>query len=95
MKEVAVAVTGAGESQLFDLELETGNTAADVLASLDLEGYSLLPERGGAPFGRNENIYGKVEEGQKLFAVPDTEVGVQKGVYNVVFGATHTGRRVL
>lgn len=73
MKKISVSITGADE--IKDLEVESGTTAADVLAALNLTNHLLLKEQGGTPFSRTESIYGKVEDGDKLFAVPDSDVG--------------------
>lgn len=73
MKKISVAVSGSDE--IKDLEIESGTTAADVLAALNLTNFELLPEKEGTPFGRTESIYGKVEDGDKLFAVPTGDVG--------------------
>lgn len=73
MKKISVSIAGADE--IKDLELDSGTTAADVLAALNLSNYQLLPDQNGTPFRRTESIYSKVEDGDKLFAVPDSEVG--------------------
>jgi len=73
MKKISVSVSGADE--IKDLELQEGTTSADVLAALNLNNYQLLPDVNGTPFQRTESIYSKVEDGDKLFAVPDSEVG--------------------
>lgn len=75
MKKISVLVSGTGEDELTDLEIESGTTAEDVLATLGLGTYKLLPEEDAPPFGSTENIYGQVEEGEKLYAIPEADVG--------------------
>ena len=77
MKKISVAITGTeGEGEMRDLEIESGTTAGDILSSLNLNEYDLLPEENGTPFARTEVVYGKVEDEDKLFAIPKADVGI-------------------
>ena len=65
-------VTPAGEG--FDVTIEPGTTARDVLRKLNLDGYA--PSRDGSTpcFKPEENLYPEVKDGEKLFATPEMKV---------------------
>jgi hypothetical protein len=74
MKRLSVVVAGTG--QIRDVEIQSGTTAGDVLAQLNLPDY-LLSKGPNDPFFANaESIYDKVKDGEKIFASTKAEVGV-------------------
>ena len=72
MKHLVVIVSGTG--QPHDLEIQPGTTAGDVLKQIGLTGY-VLQKNGENPFGETENIYPRVEDGEKLYANSPATVG--------------------
>jgi hypothetical protein len=74
MKKLSVVVAGTG--QIRDLEIQPGTTAGDILSQLSLQNY-LLSRGPNEPFLANaENVFDKVNDGEKLFASTKAEVGV-------------------
>ena len=74
MKRLSVVVAGTG--QIRDVEIQSGTTAGDVLAQLNLPDY-LLSKGPNDPFFANaESIFDKVKDGEKIFASTKAEVGV-------------------
>jgi hypothetical protein len=74
MKKLSVVVAGTG--QIRDVEIQSGTSAGDVLAQLNLRDY-LLSKGPNDPFFANaESIYDKVNDGEKVFASTKAEVGV-------------------
>jgi hypothetical protein len=74
MKKLSVVVARTG--QIRDVEIQSGTTAGDVLAQLNLRDY-LLSKGPNDPFFANaESIYDKVKDGEKIFASTKAEVGV-------------------
>ena len=73
MKTIAIKV-GATEEAPIDVNIEPGTTSSDILTHIkdakgvDLTGYALSKENAGNQFVLTENIYPKVENGEKLFA---------------------------
>jgi hypothetical protein len=64
MPQEAIAEAGTHH----DLEIGPGATAREVRNQLNLGDRYLLSQRGKEPFGEDENIYGVVAEGEKIFA---------------------------
>lgn len=76
MKRLSVVVAGTG--QIRDVEIQSGTTAGDVLAQLNLRDY-LLSKGPNDPFFANaESIYDKVNDGEKIFASTKAEVGERR-----------------
>ncbi|HEV8414584.1 MAG TPA: hypothetical protein VGQ49_13395 [Bryobacteraceae bacterium] len=74
MKKLSVVVAGTG--QIRDVEIESGTTAGDILAQLNLADY-LLSKGPNEPFFANaESVYDKVKDGEKIFASTKAEVGI-------------------
>ena len=79
MKNIAIKV-GATQDPPIDVSIEAGTTSADILdhiketKGINLNGYSLSKEDGKNQFGNNENIYPKVEDGEKLYAFKVSKV---------------------
>jgi len=71
-----VKVAGAGEPR--EAVISPGVTSRDLLESLGL-GTNLLitQDPAGAPFGVDETLFDKIQEGQKLYASPAMEVGLK------------------
>jgi hypothetical protein len=73
MKTIAIKV-GATPDAPIDVNIEPGTTSSDILAHIketknkDLTGYALSKVNGGNQFHLMENIYPKVEDGEKLMA---------------------------
>jgi hypothetical protein len=73
-KNVAVIVPGADGQEIKDLAIKPGTTTTDVLRSLKLEKYA-ISKRDGKLLGPRDNVYDLVENGEKLYASTEAEVG--------------------
>jgi hypothetical protein len=75
-KQITIAVAGSGGKREFrDVSILPGTKARDVLSKLELRGFQLAKPDGGA-FGNNDDLFGGVAEGQKLYAAKaDVEAG--------------------
>ena len=79
MKNIAIKV-GASEDHPIDVSIEPGTTSSDILDHIketndvNLTGYGLSKEDGSNQFGNNDNIYPKVEDGEKLYAFKVSKV---------------------
>lgn len=74
-KNIAVKLPGEGVN---DLEIRPGTAAGDILAELNLEDYQLRRPGSEDPndvFGLNENVYQQVDDGDKLEASMEAQVG--------------------
>ena len=68
-----ILVLLAGTTREFNAEIRPGVTARDLLKQLGIKGN--LKKAGEAlPFADNEDLYPRVEEGEKLVAAPTTPV---------------------
>lgn len=80
-KDITVVVPGTGEErEARDLTIRPGTTAADVLSAIGLDParFQLQLKRGEEfeSLSGSDNVYGKAEQGEKLFAMPrDIVVG--------------------
>lgn len=73
-KTIAVKIAGAGEPK--EVVIHPGSTTRDVLAALGAgRDLILTQDPAGNPFGLDETLWDKIENGQKLYAVPPMEVG--------------------
>jgi len=71
-----ITVVRSESGTMHDLAIMPGTTSRDVLREIGLDdNYVLSSGRGSAPFGPEENIYGSVSNGAKLFAATPVEVG--------------------
>ena len=71
-KTVYVVVAGSGKK--FEVQILPGVTTRDLLEKLGLHGH--LSKYGEpTPFAENEELYPRVEEGDKLLVGPTTPVG--------------------
>ena len=79
MKNIAIKV-GASQDLPIDVSIEPGTTSSDILdhikenKGINLTGFGLSKEDGSNQFGDNENIYPKVEDGEKLYAFKVSKV---------------------
>jgi len=80
MKNIAIKV-GASDLEPIDVSIDPGTTSRDILEhikqtkNVDLQGYALSKQNGAEQFGPAENVYPKVEDGEKLFAFKPSVVG--------------------
>ena len=73
-KDVAILVPGTGdEREICDLSIQPGTTAAEVLKAMELDPakFQLQLQREGQfqPLSGSDNVYGAVEDGEKLHAM--------------------------
>jgi hypothetical protein len=71
-----IAVVVAGSNQIHDLQIQPATTAGDVLEHVGMAGGMLTLGGNSNPIDSNENVYGMVQNGQKLFASVTPEVGI-------------------
>lgn len=71
----AVSVVVAGSGKLQDVDITPGSTARDTLEKLNLTG-ELTVVGDPTPFGPNDNVYKRVEDGDKLILKPNTPVAI-------------------
>lgn len=76
MKNILISVAGSGGRQEYkDVSIAPGTKPRDVLSRLNLTGFQLSKPDGGA-FGMNDDMYGSISEGAKVFATKsDVEAG--------------------
>ena len=73
-KRIVIKVAGAGEPR--DIVLRPGVTTKDVLDNLGLgRNMMLTQDAAGEPFAADENLWAKLEDGQKIYCAPTMEVG--------------------
>ena len=71
-KHVSIVLAGSGE-QIHEVEIPRGTTVRDLAQRLNLVGH--LSKHGDpAPFGENEEVYARIDDGDKLFLSPSTPV---------------------
>ncbi|MFC1865142.1 hypothetical protein ACFLYB_00300 [Chloroflexota bacterium] len=73
-KNIAVVVAGSQGQEIKDLALKPGTSARDILQTLGLDNY-VISKGDGNIFGPRDNVYEKVEDGEKLYATTQAEVG--------------------
>jgi len=71
-KSVSILVTGSG-NQIQDVDIVRGSTVRDLLEKLNLSG-QLTKGDDPTPFGRNDDLFTRVEDGDKLVLTPSTPV---------------------
>lgn len=74
-KNIAIVVAGAQGQEIKDATIKPGTTAADILKGLSLQRY-VISKRDGKIFGPRDNVYEAVDDGEKLFASAEAEVGL-------------------
>lgn len=73
-KQIVVKTVGTGEPQ--EAVIHPGTSCRDLLDALNLSRNLLITQDpAGTPFGIDEILWDRVENGQKLYAVPPMEVG--------------------
>jgi hypothetical protein len=73
-KSIAIVVAGAQGQEIKDITIKPGTTTSDILKSVGLERY-VLSKRDGKIFAPRDNVFEAVDEGEKLFASAEAEVG--------------------
>ena len=73
-KRVAVKIAGAAEPR--ETVIHPGTTCRDLLEALGLSRDLLVTQDpAGNPFGVDEVLWDKIQDGQKIFCVPAMQVG--------------------
>ena len=73
-KNIAIKVAGT-EREPIDIAIEPGTKAAEICSQLNLGGYKLAKGPDHAPFDDGVNVYQHVEDGAKLYAITNAELG--------------------
>lgn len=73
-KQIAVVVAGAQDQEVKDVTIKPGTSVRDILSTLELDRY-ILSRRDGTFLNPNDDVYDKVENGEKLFASAEADVG--------------------
>jgi hypothetical protein len=74
MKHLSVVM--AGQGTIHDIRIEPGTTAGDILNQLNLKDCLLSKGKDEPFFANAESVYGKVGDGEKIYASTKAEVGV-------------------
>ena len=75
-KRVVLKVAGAASGEPKEALIHPATTSRDLLDALGLSRNLLITQDpAGSPFGIDEVLWDKVQDGQKLFASPAMEVG--------------------
>jgi len=75
-KQISIVLAGSGD-QLHEVEIQSGVTVRDLVDRLNLSGH--LSKYGDpAPFGENEEIFSRVQDGDKLILSPKTPVASRR-----------------
>ena len=69
-----ITVVNAGTGQYNDMSISPGTTAKEILETVELPEYR-LSKTGAAPFATDANVFGQVQDGEKLYAAPHAEAG--------------------
>lgn len=70
-----IAVVVAGSNKIYDLEVQPATRAGDVLDHVGMPEGILTMGGNSNPIDRNQDVYGLVDNGTKLFASIAPEVG--------------------
>ena len=73
-KNVAIVVAGAQGQEIKDLTIKPATTARDILRELGVDRYA-ISKGDGRLFGPHDNVYEAVDDGEKLYATAEAEVG--------------------
>ncbi|MBX7255925.1 MAG: hypothetical protein K1Y02_06155 [Candidatus Hydrogenedentes bacterium] len=74
MKSISAVVAESG--QIRDLTIMPGTTAEEIIREVGLpSNYLITRGRGQSPFGQDENVYEKINNGEKIFLSTPVEVG--------------------
>jgi hypothetical protein len=74
-KHITAVIAESGA--FHDLQIAPGTTTREIRNQLRLGDHYLITKRGAEPFGDDENIYGAVADGEKLFLSTPVEVGAK------------------
>ena len=74
-KHITAVIAESGA--YHDLQIAPGTTTRDIRAQLRLGDHYVISKRGAEPFGDDENVYGVVADGEKLFLSTPVEVGAK------------------
>lgn len=75
VKRVTIKFVG-GQRASETIALQPGNTAGDVLQELGLDhNFTISPDGSNTTFGRDETVYGEVEDGDVLFVTSVVDAG--------------------
>ena len=78
-KDLTIVVAASGQKK--DITIEPRTTAADILQQTGLQGYVLSKDGDSSTFfAPNQNVYDKVEDGQKIWASTKPDVGMLGGL---------------
>ena len=67
MSDITIVVAGTEGQKEYEVQILPATKPRDVLDKLGLNGFQLDKPEGGA-FGRNDDLYQAVSEGQKVYA---------------------------
>ena len=76
-KQASIVVPGANEDaplNITDLTLQPGTTVREAVEAAGLAGYMLRTESGEI-LTEKDNLYTRIQDGEKLFAAPKMDVG--------------------
>jgi hypothetical protein len=76
-KQAAIVVPGASEDaplNITDITLEPGTTVGEALEAVGLTGY-VVRTKSGDILDARDNLYTRIQDGEKLFAAPRMDVG--------------------
>ena len=76
-KQISIVVPGASEDaplNIMDITLKPATTVGEVLEAANLAGY-VLRTKSGDILDERDNIYTRIQDGEKLFAAPRMDVG--------------------
>ena len=76
-KQAAIVVPGASEDaplNITDITLEPGTTVGEALGAVGLTGY-VVRTKSGDILDARDNLYTRIQDGEKLFAAPRMDVG--------------------
>ena len=72
-----IDVRVAGQERIQSIEISEATTAAEALSLADCPSdYELSPAVGQPPFGRDEPIFDRVQQGGKVIASPKADAGI-------------------
>jgi hypothetical protein len=71
----SVTVLLAGTTTTYTPDIQPGMTARALLKQLGIKGYLKKADE-ALPFGAREDLYPRVEDGEKLVATPSTPVAL-------------------
>jgi hypothetical protein len=74
-KSISIVVVGSGK-QILDVDIVKGSTVRDLLEKLNLSG-QLTKGDDPTPFRPNDDLYTRVEDGDKLILTPSTPVATR------------------